>query len=295
MELFDIERYEYYKIEEDGSLVTLDGFDEKTNEVYVVVDNDERLIFLWKGLTAGVRQKFIGSRATGDKRKELGYHYRIEVMDEDDETAAFVTNIRGGEVSSDKPVPGTITSVDDAPEFSSYAEAAAAQGISISDDEVKATTDMPGGAPSKISRMGGIGARPQRSFLSDPSFFEDVKTDKETRQKVTSSLQAISKDEALELINALGAPNGFDREMLIVGNSVYRVEVEGENQYDLVDLDNPLDGVIMVSQYRARLLCENGKVKAVELLKQTSEDFEVDESLTQDLEDLTAMFQIEIE
>ena len=142
--------------------------------------------------------------------------------------------------------------------------------------------------------MGGIGARPQRSFLSDPNFFADVKDDKKTREKVSSVLQESGKEDAIELINALESPTGYDREMLIVGNVVYRV-IDEDDELSLEDLENPLDGVIMVNQYTPRILAENGKIKAVELLKRTSEDIEIDESLTQDLEDLTAMFQIEIE
>jgi hypothetical protein len=274
----------------------LDSFPENSDEVYVIVDNDERLIFLWKGLSAGVRQKFIGSRATGDKRKELGYHYRIEVMDEEDETSSFIKLIRGDEAPAPKTGFVGEESEEDGQEFTSYAEAAAAQGIDVTAEDIAETAGMrASGAPEHISKMGGVGARPQRSFLADPNFFNDVKEDKKTREKISGVLQETSREEAVDLINALGSPSGFEREMLIVGNTVYRVKSEEGDQISLLPLENPLDGVIMVKQYTPRLLAENGKIKAVELLKQTSDEVEVDESLTQDLEDLTAMFQIEIE
>jgi len=52
----------------------------------------------------------------------------------------------------------------------------------------------------------------------------------------------------------------------------------------------------MVESYTPRLVCENGRVIAIELLKRTSEDIgEEDVAMSQDLEDLTAMFQIELE
>ena len=223
-------------------------------------------------------------------------------MDQGDEDAAFVQHVRGGDVAEAPEMETSESEVSDPTmseaNFTSYAEAAEAQGIDIDDSEVAQASGEAHnrGAPSHISRMGGIGARPQRSFLSDPNFFSDVKKDKKTREKVSGVLQESNKEEALELINALGSPAGFDREMLIVGQTVYRVVPEENSEdFKLTDLENPLDGVIMVQQYTPRLLCENGHVKAVELLKQTSENIEIDESLTQDLEDLTAMFQIEIE
>ena len=89
-----IEQFEYYEVQEDGIMTPLNSFEKKSDKVYVVVENDARMIFLWKGLSAGVRLKFIGSRAMGDKRKERGYHYKTQTMDEDDETNDFIKHVR---------------------------------------------------------------------------------------------------------------------------------------------------------------------------------------------------------
>ncbi|MHA2504500.1 MAG: hypothetical protein ACXAE3_16730 [Candidatus Kariarchaeaceae archaeon] len=300
-----MEKIEYFEVTETGELIKIDGkqfsggFDGDNGKVYIVIENDARLIFLWKGVTAGVRQKFIGSRATGDTRKEYGYHYKIVVMDADDEDSKFIEYIRGGqeaEVSGSRAETFDAFGETSEEQFESYAEQAEKQGILVDEKEVAAITgeSVNLDAPAHIAKMGGIGVRPQRSFLSDPNFFSDVKDDKKTREKVSSVLQDVNKKDAMEIVNALGLPKGYEREMLIVGQTVYRVDYDGDNVV-LDELDNPLDGVIMVSQFVPRILAENGKIKAVELLTQTSEDVEVDESLTQDLSDLTAMFQIEIE
>ncbi|MDH5402165.1 MAG: hypothetical protein OEZ01_00405 [Candidatus Heimdallarchaeota archaeon] len=215
-------------------------------------------------------------------------------MDQDDETASFKANILGSadSVSSTPGLPKGYIQESET-EFTSYSAAAEAQGIEISAEDIAEVT---GGSPTgNIGRMGGIGARPSRSFLADPNFFTDVKEDKTTRDKISGVLQETSMEEAQELINALGSPKGFEREMIVVGNQVYRILIDDNDKVSFQDLDTPLDGIIMVNEYTPRLIAENGKVKAIELLKQISDDIELDESMTQDLADLSAMFQIEID
>lgn len=82
--------------------------------------------------------------------------------------------------------------------------------------------------------------------------------------------------------------------MVVVNNHVYRSK--GDDEVTFEELENPLDGLFMVESYTPRLVCDNGRVIAIELLKRTGEEVDdEDMAMSQDLEDLTAMFQIEIE
>ncbi|MHA2253974.1 MAG: hypothetical protein ACXAD7_26720 [Candidatus Kariarchaeaceae archaeon] len=285
----------------DGSQEPIPEFDRASDKVYIIVDHQARVVFLWKGLSAGVRLKFIGSRAMGDKRKEVGFHYKIDVNDQDDESRSFKKSF--GEETG----PG-VNVFEDEGSVPSYAEAAAAQGISISEDELRAKTAADSSLPGHVAKMGGLTSRPQKSFLADDAFMsgeepsaevvKPVKVTKATTRQVAGQLHASNIDEAQNLLDELGKPKGFQREMVVVGNRVYRSTGgdEGGDPVKFEEMENPLDGLFMVKEYTPRLVCENGRVIAIELLKTTGEEIGEDEySMSQDLEDLAAMFQIEID
>lgn len=283
-----MEDYEYFRVLEDGNREQISSFEKKSDNVYVVVDHKARVITLWKGLSAGVRLKFIGSRVSGDVRKDVGFHYKTEVCDEDDESASFKQRIFGLEHEETASV--VETEQYDGPS-ESLAARAAREGITVSDEEIESIRTGPG--TGKMSKMGGIGQRPQASFLATPEFFSD-KENKETVRQVKTAMQESDKEAARKILSELGSPKGWSREMVVIGNEVYRVSGD-DADVSFENLDNPLDGIIMVKEYTPRLVCENGVVKAIELLKLTSEEVEVEEEFTQELADLTAMFQIEIE
>ena len=113
------------------------------------------MITLWKGVKARVRLKFIGSRASGDARKRVGFHYKTEVCDEGDESRSFKERVLG--ISGDVDTrPASVVAAEE-PGFVSYAEAAERQGISISDAEVDKIRGS--GTPGKFSGMGGMTTR----------------------------------------------------------------------------------------------------------------------------------------
>lgn len=295
-----MEDLEYFIVDGEGSMTQSDTFDKDPTQVYIIVEHKARVVFLWKGDQAKIRLKFIGSRAMGEKRKEVGFHYKIDVNDQGDETR-FYKKVMGEEVTEDTKGVQTGFVEDVEAGVPSYAEAAAAQGIDVSDDEIRETVATPG--PAGISKMGGLGVKPKKSILA--AMDEDgevaaapVKATKAqvkaSRAKVVGHIHEDMMSEAKEMLSELGKPQGFEREMVVVNNRVYRSK--GEDTVAFEDLENPLDGLFMVESYTPRLVCENGRVIAIELLKRTSEDIGKDDmAMSQDLEDLTAMFQIEIE
>lgn len=44
----------------------------KTDESYVIVADDVRKVFLWKGITSSVRSKFIGAKRSQEIRGQVG-------------------------------------------------------------------------------------------------------------------------------------------------------------------------------------------------------------------------------
>ncbi len=285
--MLSIEDYEYFIVSPEGEQTKIDSFEAKSDQVYIIVDHKARIITLWKGESAPVRLKFIGSRASGDARKEFGYHYKNEVIDQGDESRSFKERILGDAEAS---TGGSGPAQDEPAPHMSYAEMAAAQGVSVTDDEIN---QIAGGGPGgKVSKMGGLTTRPQASFLAGG--FMDDKGHTISKKQIQKVLHTDIKAEAKKILDELGSPLGYIREMVAIGDSVYRVGGTDTN-VEFEELDNPLDGIILVKDYTPRIIAENGKIKLIELLRRTSEELEEDEVMTQDLADLTSMFMIEIE
>ena len=81
----------YLEVQEDGSLVEAQELDLNAEKVLIVVDEDVKRMWLWKGSSCPIRKKFIGSRALSDlRKKEYGFAYIPQTCDQNDETAEFV-------------------------------------------------------------------------------------------------------------------------------------------------------------------------------------------------------------
>jgi len=72
----------------------------KTEECYVLVADDVRKVFLWKGLKSSVRSKFIGAKRSQEIRGQVGMHYAVIPLDEADENKEFLKLI-GGKTKND--------------------------------------------------------------------------------------------------------------------------------------------------------------------------------------------------
>lgn len=85
----------FYLVLEDGSLDEEKAFIPESTKVIIVVDDQFKRIFLWKGANSGIKKKFIGSRAAAELRKTYyGFAYRLSVVEEGDETNEFEFTIK---------------------------------------------------------------------------------------------------------------------------------------------------------------------------------------------------------
>ncbi|MHA1219110.1 MAG: hypothetical protein ACTSO5_10620, partial [Candidatus Heimdallarchaeaceae archaeon] len=85
----------FYLVLEDGTLEEEKEFNQESTRVIIVVDDQFKRIFLWKGANSGIKKKFIGSRAAAELRKTYyGFAYRLSVVEEGDETNEFEFTIK---------------------------------------------------------------------------------------------------------------------------------------------------------------------------------------------------------
>ncbi len=310
----------YLEVHEDGSLVEMTELELGSEKVIIIVDEMEKKMWLWKGSSCPIRKKFIGSRALSDlRKKEYGFAYVPQSCDQDDETAEFVTMLQKVDktglisegvmkraqeiIDRQSRINVFEESQESVPSFPTPTE------TSLPDEDVT-LKDRPAQVPSSelpshVAKMGAPGNRPMPTILSalesesiEIKKAEDVLAPKDeavSSQPVVETAP-VKKDSILEqsfkVLRDLGAPKGFYRDLVIIGNKVYTETYTGGFE----ELDEPPEGIFFSSSHVPRMICENGLVRAIEFLKpeEGAELSEEDEAIAQDIEDLLGMFEIEV-
>jgi hypothetical protein len=80
-----------FQVQDDGTSieveVTRDSLE--SENVYCIIDDASRSIFIWKGRRSGVRRKFIGAQTANRMRSEYGTIFKVHSLDEGEEPAVF--------------------------------------------------------------------------------------------------------------------------------------------------------------------------------------------------------------
>jgi len=89
-----------FKINLDGTTTNIESDDPikeilSSEECYVIVSDEYRKVYLWKGVNSNVRSKFIGAKRSQDIRGQVGMHFGVVPLDEGDEDPDFLKLIGG--------------------------------------------------------------------------------------------------------------------------------------------------------------------------------------------------------
>ena len=84
-----------YKINPDGTTTDVELVIPlkdllKSEECYVIVSEEYRKVYLWKGKNSNVRSKFIGAKRSQDIRGQVGMHFGVVPLDEGEEDSDFL-------------------------------------------------------------------------------------------------------------------------------------------------------------------------------------------------------------
>jgi cell division protein YceG involved in septum cleavage len=237
-----------FKINDDGTTteISTDGpikdvLDE--SESYVLVADSEKKVYLWKGQKSSVRSKFIGAKRSQEIRGQVGMHYAVKPLDQGEEEPEFIKLVGG------KTTEGIAKAID----AEDLDAKASGQGRALGKGPASA---------SKSSSSGGNqgplykGASSMQSFTADQSQLDFEKI--------------MKKLEEYEL------PPGFERELIIIGNHAYSIVEKvqtflGKKQVEKVmeKVGTIPEGIFFAEDYSPRILSENGKIIAIEFLKET--------------------------
>ena len=89
----------------------------------------------------------------------------------------------------------------------------------------------------------------------------------------------LDQNKVVERLNSIETPKGFERELIVIGHDMFAVSVSKTRVFGKEKVErkvgrvtNPLeDGIFLGSEYTPRVIIENGRVLAVEFLKEVSQ------------------------
>ncbi|MFW9832112.1 MAG: hypothetical protein ACFFD8_10105 [Candidatus Thorarchaeota archaeon] len=241
------------RVVDTGEIVQItDGAPAKTHmkgdEVLIIIDDEERLIWIWKGTEAPVRRKFIAARRASGIRDQRGLVYKIMSEDEGQEDSKFLEAM--GQPLSTKPDTGA----------------------------VKATAAPPAMPPQPT----GFVSEP-----SQPAPGQEVKPADYTQAVVTATRKPERHpvqvprppSEVIEQVEQLEPVPGFRREFVLIGYDAFGITEETTSvlgkktvKRKLQRIDSLPEGTVFAQGYTPRVVIKDGQVLAIEFLKLLEEE-----------------------
>ncbi|MCK4381238.1 MAG: hypothetical protein KAW51_08890 [Candidatus Lokiarchaeota archaeon] len=223
----------------------------KTDECYVLVADDIRKMFLWKGVKSSVRSKFIGAKRSQEIRGQVGMHYAVVPLDEGEEDPEFI-KIIGGQTEA-----GIAKEIKE--------EVSSPSGHPLREKNIF-------GTPKPAEGMNIAGSRDRGTQNIGPLYRGDGSMDDLMQDQTQVDFQ-----DVMQKLEEIQMPPGFERELIIIGNHAYSIvekvqQFLGEKQVtkEISKVGAIPEGVFFAEDYSPRILSENGKIIAIEFLKRTN-------------------------
>ena len=224
----------------------------KTDECYVLVADDLRKVFLWKGVTSSVRSKFIGVKRSQEIRGQVGMHYAVVPLDEGDEDAEFL-NLIGGQTEA------------------GYAK-------EISDDTIAAPSVHPlreknvFGTPKPAEGMNIAGSQ-SRSAQKTGSLY----TGKSLMSTYQEDQSQVDFQDVMQKLEEIQIPPGFERDVIIIGNNAYTIVERVDSFLGKKTITKEISRMEYIPEaflreeenYSHRIISKEGKILAIAYLKRT--------------------------
>jgi hypothetical protein len=240
-----------------------------TERVLIIVDDDDRKIWLWKGAEAGVRKKFIAARQGQSVRSQRGLVYKVLSIDGGEEPDAFLALL------GVKPKPA-------APKKE------VAVQVELSDKTIEITPDEPPPKPVKKKPEAAPkkAPKPKPRPVAKPIATTQLGTEYNgaeqkwpERTSTSSIVSAPAQDDIVGRVANTTPPPGYSRELVIIGQEVFTsvdrtVTFLGKTQTtsQLERTRTLPDGPFFGGNYTPRILVEDGRVLATEFLKKSDEN-----------------------
>ncbi len=264
-----------YDVVETGELMELSVPGKLQSElnadrVLIIVDNDDRKIWLWKGAEAGVRKKFIAARQGQAVRSQRGLVYKVLSVDGGEEPDAFLSllGVKSKTAAPKKEVEVKVDFPD--------------KTIEIQPDEPPpkpvAATPKPQPVEPTPSKAPELKPAPVASTQLGTEY-NGAEQQWPERTIITSRFHVPAQDDIVGRVANTSPPSGYSRELVIIGQEVFTsvdrtVTFLGktETTSQLERTRTLPDGPFFGGNYTPRILVEDGRVLATEFLKKCEED-----------------------
>ncbi len=243
----------------------------QTDQCYVIVADDIRKVYLWKGVSSSVRLKFIGAKRSQDIRGQVGMHYSVVPLDEGEEDPEFL-NIVGGRTEA-----GIAKEIrEDAAEKAAtpaFAPSGGPSGGPVHPLREKQIFD----APKPATGMNIAGSQQRAAVNTGPLY-----TGEASMSQYMQDQTDVNFNKIIQKLEEIQIPVGYERELIIIGNHAYSVVEKvqtflGQKKVEKVveRVGSIPEGIFFAEGYSPRVLSENGKILAIEFLKRTKGGFAV--------------------
>jgi hypothetical protein len=235
------------------------------DRVLIIVNDDDRKIWLWKGAEAGVRKKFIAARQGQAVRSQRGLVYKVMSIDGGEEPDAFLA-LLGEKPKAPAPKPEVAVQVD------------------LPDKTIEITADEPPPKPKPKPKPKVKAPKPTPVTIPEPSTqlgteYNGAEQQWPQRGTVSSTVPAPAQNDIVGRVANTSPPPGYSRELVIIGQEVFTsvdrtVTFLGKTQTtsQLERTRTIPDGPFFGGEYTPRILVEDGRVLATEFLKKSDEN-----------------------
>lgn len=264
-------RLQVYDVVETGELMELTVKGElktelNTERVLIIVDDDDRKIWLWKGAEAGVRKKFIAARQGQAVRSQRGLVYKVLSIDGGEEPDGFLAllGVKPKPAAPKKEVAVQVELPDKTMDFPD-------------EPPPKPVTPKPKPAPKKAPKPQPV-AKPIATTQLGTEY-NGAEQQWPQRTSTSSIVPAPAQDDIVGRVANTTPPPGYSRELVIIGQEVFTsvdrtVTFLGKTQTtsQLERTRTLPDGPFFGGDYTPRILVEDGRVLATEFLKKSNKN-----------------------
>lgn len=271
--------FQVYNIVETGELADFPVKGElkaelKPERVLIIVDDDEKVIWLWKGTDAGVRLRFIAARQGQAVRSTRGLVYKVLSIDGGDEPDEFLA-LLGLKPAVPHPKPEVAVQVE-LPDRT--------LAITPKDEMARRPAPTPTITPSKApmpSQAKPVAPAPrpvQTATVSARDLGQEYNgADEQWSSQAPRSIgPAPAQDDIIGRVQNIQPPPGYRRELVVIGSEVFTTTDRTVSFLGKASMTSQLertrnlpDGPFFGGEYTPRILVEGGRVLATEFLKKT--------------------------
>jgi len=234
------------------------------NEVFIIVDDVSHKCFLWKGKNSRIRSKFIGAKKSQDVRGQVGLSFKVEPVDEDEEPDDFKACL------NNVPVTGYAKEIREEGEGPKFLK-----DMDFSKPEKIPTTPIPSGIVGDTKPASTPAPTPvTKPYATSAQNVGPLYTGTNEKGSIARAAPPADYTKIMDALTGLETPAGYEREMVIIGSQTFSI-VEKAIMFlgqrvvkkEMEAIGSLPEGVFFAEGYAPRVLCENGKVLAIEFLK----------------------------